>query len=171
MAKIGQQIYLHSHIKYGKQWPRPDDERWLHQPVLHQRFKGSQIIQSASVASDRGGNERAVNVSKRCGAMKRGFKAGMDAKMFQDTWITWTFQSNFMYNSVLWIKNQFINSHLMTLICCVTAFVLSLSCVYNIIPHAIHHKIRQRHIWHRIARTGHDFFQMHWSVPGNRLTG
>ena len=40
---------------------------------------------SVSVASDRGGNERAANISKRCGVIKRGFKVCMDAKMFQDT--------------------------------------------------------------------------------------
>ena len=74
------------------------------QPVYgksDQRFKGSQTMLSASIASDRGGNERAVNVSKRCGVVKRGFKESMDAKMFQDTWITWGFQSNFMFNPFL----------------------------------------------------------------------
>ncbi len=40
-------------------------------------------------------------MSKRCGVIKRGFKLGMDAKMFQDTWITWSFQANFMFNPVL----------------------------------------------------------------------
>lgn len=74
------------------------------QPVYaksDQRFKGSETMLSASVASDRGGNERAVNVSKRGGVIKRGFKPSMDAKMFQDSWIGWGFQMNFMYNPVL----------------------------------------------------------------------
>jgi hypothetical protein len=66
-----------------------------------QRFKGSDTLISASVASDRGGNERGVNVSKRSGIIKRGFKANMDTQMFQDVWITWAFQANFMYDPVL----------------------------------------------------------------------
>ena len=80
------------------------DGKLMAQPVYgksDQRFKGSQTMLSASIASDRGGNERAVNVSKRCGVVKRGFKESMDAKMFQDTWITWGFQSNFMFNPIL----------------------------------------------------------------------
>ena len=80
------------------------DGQLTSQPVYaksDQRFKGSQTLLSASVASDRGGNKRSVNVSKRCGVIKRGFKAGMDAKMFQDTWICWGFQSNFMFRGVL----------------------------------------------------------------------
>ena len=65
------------------------------------RFTGSNTLYSASIASDRGGNERAILVSKRSGVIKRGFKAGMDVKRFQDTWLTWDFQSNFMFNPVL----------------------------------------------------------------------
>jgi len=87
-------------------------------------------MQSASVASDRGGNERAVNGSKRCDVIKRGSKAGMDAKMFQDTWITWTFQSNFMYNFVLRITNKFINSHRIdVVVLCFCFCFYHLSCV------------------------------------------
>ena len=37
------------------------------------RFNRNQTISSASVASDRGGNERVVNVSKRAGLISRGF--------------------------------------------------------------------------------------------------
>ena len=65
------------------------------------RFSGARTLYSASIASDRGGNERAVLVSKRSGLIKRGFKTGMDAKQFQDAWLTWGFQSNFMFESVL----------------------------------------------------------------------
>ena len=65
------------------------------------RFTGSNTLYSASIASDRGGNERAVLVSKRSGLIKRGFKTGADAKQFQDVWLTWGFQSNFMFESVL----------------------------------------------------------------------
>lgn len=66
-----------------------------------QRFKGSETMYSASIASDRGSNERGVNVSKRSGMIKRGFQANMDAKLFQDVWIAWGFQVNFMYNPVV----------------------------------------------------------------------
>ena len=80
------------------------DKQLIAQPVFgksDQRFKGSDTLYSASIASDRGGNERGVNVSKRCGVIKRGFKVGMDTQIFQDNWITWGFQSNFMFNPVL----------------------------------------------------------------------
>ena len=38
-----------------------------------QQFKGLETLPNASVAADRHGNERGVNVSKRCGYIKRGF--------------------------------------------------------------------------------------------------
>ncbi len=59
-------------------------------------FTGLNTLHSASIASDRGGNKRAVLVSKRSEVIKRGFKSGMDVKQFQDTWLTSGFQSNFM---------------------------------------------------------------------------
>ena len=74
------------------------------QPIFgrsDERFTGRDTIYSASIASDRAGNERAVNVCKRSGVIQRGFKPGMDAQMFQDVWITWGFQANFMFDSVL----------------------------------------------------------------------
>jgi hypothetical protein len=42
-----------------------------------------------------------VNVCKRSGVIQRGFKPGMDAQMFQDVWITWGFQANFMFDSIV----------------------------------------------------------------------
>ena len=48
-----------------------------------QQFKGLEMLFSVSIAADRGGNERGVNVSK------------------SDAWMTWYFQCNFMYNPVL----------------------------------------------------------------------
>ena len=80
------------------------DRQLTSQPVYaksDQRFKGSETIYTASIASDRGGNERGVNVSKRSGIIKRGFKLGMSAKLFQDIWIVWGFRVNFMYNPVV----------------------------------------------------------------------
>ena len=79
------------------------DKQLIAQPVFgksDQRFKGSDTLYSASLASDRGANERGVNVSKRCGVIKRGFKVGMDTQIFQDTWITWGRQCNFMFDAV-----------------------------------------------------------------------
>jgi len=66
------------------------------------RITGSNPLYSASIASDRGGNEREVLVSKQSGVIKRGFKVGMDVKRFQDIWLTtWGFQSNFTFDPVL----------------------------------------------------------------------
>jgi hypothetical protein len=74
------------------------------QPVFaksDQRFRGRDTLYSASVASDRGGNERTVNVSKRCGIIARGFQPRTDPVMFNDVWLCWMFQANFMYNPIL----------------------------------------------------------------------
>lgn len=64
-------------------------------------FNRLQKIASASVASDRGGNERSVNVSKRAGYISRGFKPNMCPRRFNQAWRTWCFQSNFMFKPVL----------------------------------------------------------------------
>ena len=40
----------------------------------NKHFSRSQILQSASVATDRGGNEHAVNVPKRAWFLKMGFQ-------------------------------------------------------------------------------------------------
>lgn len=79
-------------------------EQLTAQPVFgksDQHFKGSETKYSASLASDRGANERGVNVSKRSGLIKRGFKPGMDAAMFDDVWLSWGFMANFMYKQLL----------------------------------------------------------------------
>ena len=44
------------------------------------RFSSSQTLRSASVATDRGGNERAVNVAKRAWFLKRGFQSHLSEK-------------------------------------------------------------------------------------------
>lgn len=79
-------------------------EQLTAQPVFgrsDQQFKGSETKFSAAVASDRGGNERGVNVSKRSGIIKRGFQANMDASTFDDAWLCWGFMANFMYRPIL----------------------------------------------------------------------
>lgn len=64
-------------------------------------FNGYQTIGSASIASDRGGNERSVNVMKRAGYMRRGFQPNMCPKRFNKAWRTWGFKSNFMFVPIL----------------------------------------------------------------------
>jgi len=61
------------------------------------------MLFSASITFtlDRGGNEIGVNISKRYGRIKRGFNADMGVQAFQDTWLTWAFQGNFMYKPPL----------------------------------------------------------------------
>ena len=53
-----------------------------------QQSKGLRTLLNASIAADGGGNERGVNVSKRCGFIKRGasFLPEMDARTFNDVW-------------------------------------------------------------------------------------
>ena len=65
------------------------------------RFSRIQTISSASVASDRGANERTVNVSKRAGYIKRGFRPNMCPINFHKAWKTSAFKGNFMYKPVL----------------------------------------------------------------------
>ena len=66
-----------------------------------QRFKGRETVFAATVAHDRSGNERAVNVCKRSGLMQRGFQENMNPIRFNYAWRTWGFQANFMYQPVL----------------------------------------------------------------------
>ena len=95
----GRIMYLHRRF-----WEASHDRRRLPgkqltaQPVFaksDQQFKGLETLFSASIAADRGGNERGVNVAKRCGYIKRGFLPGMDARTFNDVWLCWSFQANF----------------------------------------------------------------------------
>ncbi len=55
----------------------------------------------SSVATDRGGNERGVNVCKRAWFVSRGFLPNMSPKQLNDAWITSAYQANFMFNPVL----------------------------------------------------------------------
>ena len=64
------------------------------------RFGRKKTLRTASVASDRGGNERAVNVSKRAWYISRGFQPNSCPKQLNDAWITWGFQVNFMFAPV-----------------------------------------------------------------------
>ena len=74
------------------------------QPVFAKsdtRFTGEETITSASVAADRSGNERAVNVCKRSGYLQRGLSTKACPVRMSNIWLTWSFQTNFMFESVL----------------------------------------------------------------------
>jgi len=72
------------------EWPENDTQ-----------FRRDQTLLSASVATDRGGNERAVKVCKRAWFIRRGFLPNMSPKQLNDAWTTWAFQANFMFSPVL----------------------------------------------------------------------
>ena len=66
-----------------------------------ERFRDRTTVYAATIAHDRSGNERAVNVCKRWGLFKRGFKPGMDPVRFDLLWRTWGFQVDFLYRPIL----------------------------------------------------------------------
>ena len=66
-----------------------------------QKFNTLDVIRSAAVASDRGGNERAVRIAKMCGSLKNGLHSNGSADRLCDLWLVWSFQSNFMFKKVL----------------------------------------------------------------------
>mmetsp|Transcript_12290 Transcript_12290/g.35170 ORF Transcript_12290/g.35170 Transcript_12290/m.35170 type:complete len:1472 (+) Transcript_12290:520-4935(+) len=65
------------------------------------KFNTHEIISMAAIASDRSGNERAVKICKSSGHLKRGLDPAQDIDDFADTWLAWSFQTNFMYKRVL----------------------------------------------------------------------
>ena len=74
------------------------------QPIFarsDRKFTGRETIHSASVATDRSGNERAVNRCKLSGFIKRGLQKNGNPKLLNNAWLAWSFQTNFMYCSVL----------------------------------------------------------------------
>jgi hypothetical protein len=74
------------------------------QPIFaksDRRFVGDETVVSASVASDRSGNERAVNICKQSGYIKRGLTPHGNPRRLNDSWLAWSFQANFMYAPVL----------------------------------------------------------------------
>ena len=65
------------------------------------RFSARDTLHTADVATSRSGNERGVNVSKRSAYIKRGIRPNAKTETMDDVWLTWSFQTNFMYESVL----------------------------------------------------------------------
>lgn len=80
--------------KCGKQTVR--------QPVFKKekrRFTGYETLKSATCAGVRSGNERAVRKSKLCGWLRKGLLPRECPRRFDDVWVAWGFQCNFMYAS------------------------------------------------------------------------
>ena len=74
------------------------------QPIFarsDRKFTGRETIHSAWVATDRSGNERAVNRCKQSGYIKRRLRQNGNTKLMDDAWLAWSFQTNLMYQSVL----------------------------------------------------------------------
>ena len=74
------------------------------QPIFaksDRRFARDETVVSASVAADRSGNERAVNMAKKSGYIKRGLTPAGSPERLNNAWLAWSFQVNFMYNTVL----------------------------------------------------------------------
>ena len=65
------------------------------------RFRDRTTVYAAAIARDCSGNERAMNVCKRPGMMKRGFRPGMIPIRFNYVWREWAFRANFMYKPIL----------------------------------------------------------------------
>mmetsp|Transcript_31000 Transcript_31000/g.92921 ORF Transcript_31000/g.92921 Transcript_31000/m.92921 type:complete len:264 (-) Transcript_31000:30-821(-) len=65
------------------------------------KFNTHEIVSMAGIAADRSGNERAVKICKSSSYLKRGLDQDQDTDNFADTWLAWSFQTNFMYKRVL----------------------------------------------------------------------
>lgn len=65
------------------------------------KFSSEQMLLSATVAADRSGNERCVNRCKLAGYIKRGLNPHGCPKRMNNVWLAWSFQTNFMLDSVI----------------------------------------------------------------------
>lgn len=78
--------------------------QYLMQPKFaksDEQFTTEDILTSAAIATDRAGNERAVNICKQSGVIQRGLRRNGSPKDLDDTWLAWSFQANFMFRPVL----------------------------------------------------------------------
>lgn len=74
----------------------------VRQPVFKnkdRRFTGNETLRSASCASVRSGNERAVRKAKLSGFIKKGLVPSENPKRLDNVWLAWGFMVNFMYES------------------------------------------------------------------------
>ena len=65
------------------------------------KFNANETIRSANIATDRSGNERAVDRCKLSGYIKRGIHQTMKPSTMDNVWLAWSFQTNFMYKPIL----------------------------------------------------------------------
>ncbi len=65
------------------------------------RFNGRETNIYALIASDHGGNKRAVNGSKKLAYISQGFRLNMNSEWFDIAWRTWKFKSSFIFMPVL----------------------------------------------------------------------
>ena len=65
------------------------------------KFSAQETLHTAEVATLRSGNERAVGRAKLAGYIKNGLKQSANPATMDDVWLTWSFQTNFMYKPVL----------------------------------------------------------------------
>ena len=79
------------------------------QPVFSEsdkKFTPMQVVYSAKVATDRSGNERAVHYSKLSEHLKAGLPTHGSPVLFDNLWLAWNFQVNFMYKRVIQVKTK-----------------------------------------------------------------
>jgi hypothetical protein len=67
---------------------------------VDQKFTTYETIRSAAIASDRGGNERAVRLAKMSAYLLNGMKQKQSVETLCDVWLVWGFVCNFIYKPV-----------------------------------------------------------------------
>ena len=76
----------------------------VHQPTFarsDRRFTGMEMLIAASIAANRSKNERGVNRAKMSGVISRGLHPRGCSVRFNNVWLAWSFQANFMFKAVL----------------------------------------------------------------------
>ena len=109
-----QQIFLETHDPDTTQYPwinildkgyRVVEAAWREgrqfvlQPTFakaDKKFTSKETIRSSTVASDRGGNERAVRLAKMCGFLENGMEPTQDMNIVCEAWLGWGFICNFI---------------------------------------------------------------------------
>lgn len=74
------------------------------QPVFahsNRKSRGLETLISASISTDRSGNERAVKISNLSGLLQRGLSCTGCPKRLDNVWLVWSFQKKIMYKPVL----------------------------------------------------------------------
>ena len=65
------------------------------------RFTAIDTLTTVSIASDRAGNERAVNRLKTSSYLREGIEQNQDFVRTNDVWLAYRFQVNFIYGAVM----------------------------------------------------------------------